>query len=470
MGVLNLAARISLAGLLVGLLSITIAVHATALDFEKSSLPSFQKTYAYINGKWFDGEAFKDTTFYVEAGHLTRAQPSSIDEVVDLQGRFVLPPFGEAHTHNIEGPWHLDQTIQTYLKHGVFYVKNLNNIREFSEQIQHKINSPRSIDVAFAHAGITSSKSHPIRLYEEVLRLYRYEPLIGKKKRGWFKDRAYFVIDSRQDLDHTWPKILSGKPDFLKIYVGHGSHRESSTQAVEQQFRRGLHPSLISSVVSRAHEHGLRVSAHVETAEDFRQAVLGGVDEIAHVPGWYIPHVDLAQETVLRKQDADLARQHNVTVVSTTVAGAFPPAGHHTHAQTSSHGHEPHAGTPHQEAHMTRIQRTAQTIQRDNLQLLHRHGVNIAIGSDHAETSLAEALHLQDLGVFHNRTLLKLWCENTADAIFPGRKIGKLQEGYEASFLVLAGDPIRDFQQVRQITLRVKQGVPLSIEPHVHAH
>ena len=119
---------------------------------------------------------------------------------------------------------------------------------------------------------------------------------------------------------------------------------------------------------------------------------------------------------------------------------------------------------------MTRIQRTAQTIQRDNLQLLHRHGVNIAIGSDHAETSLAEALHLQDLGVFHNRTLLKLWCENTADAIFPGRKIGKLQEGYEASFLVLAGDPIRDFQQVRQITLRVKQGVPLSIEPHVHAH
>ena len=54
-----------------------------------------------------------------------------------------------------------------------------------------------------------------------------------------------------------------------------------------------------------------------------------------------------------------------------------------------------------------------------------------------------------------------MWCEATPAAIFPGRKIGRFVEGYEASFLVLGGDPIDDFTQVQAIRRRVKQGVPL---------
>lgn len=48
--------------------------------------------------------------------------------------------------------------------------------------------------------------------------------------------------------------------------------------------------------------------------------------------------------------------------------------------------------------------------------------------------------------------------ENTAQTIFPNRKIGMLKEGYEASFLVLNGNPIVDFNQVKNIKLRFKQG------------
>ena len=93
-----------------------------------------------------------------------------------------------------------------------------------------------------------------------------------------------------------------------------------------------------------------------------------------------------------------------------------------------------------------------------NLLLLHRRGARIVIGSDHADTSVAEALHLHELGAFDNLTLLKLWCENTPKAIFPARRIGRLEEGYEASFLVLAGNPIERFNDVTKIVLRVKQG------------
>ncbi|HEY6403042.1 MAG TPA: hypothetical protein VI479_16605, partial [Blastocatellia bacterium] len=55
-------------------------------------------------------------------------------------------------------------------------------------------------------------------------------------------------------------------------------------------------------------------------------------------------------------------------------------------------------------------------------------------------------------------TLLKMWCEATSQAIFPRRKIGRLAEGYEASFVLLDGNPLQDFEQVKAIRMRLKQG------------
>ena len=43
-------------------------------------------------------------------------------------------------------------------------------------------------------------------------------------------------------------------------------------------------------------------------------------------------------------------------------------------------------------------------------------------------------------------------------SIFPGRRIGRLVEGYEASFLALPGNPLEDLSAVDSISLRMKQG------------
>jgi imidazolonepropionase-like amidohydrolase len=108
-------------------------------------------------------------------------------------------------------------------------------------------------------------------------------------------------------------------------------------------------------------------------------------------------------------------------------------------------------------------------IQVENLKLLHQAGVTIVIGSDHAETALAEALHLHQLGVFDNLTLLKMWSETTPQTIFPSRKIGRFEEGFEASFLVLQKNPLEDFKNVQTIKFRFKQGFPNSGEHVSHA-
>jgi hypothetical protein len=429
------------------------------------------KNYQLTNGRWFGGRGFHSTTFYAVNGVLTRAKPPRVDEVLDLADGFVVPPFGEAHNHNVEGPWNIDTVIQRYLKDGVFYVKIPNNLRRFSAQILDRLNTPDSIDVAFANGGLTASGGWPVSLYGGVLSTSRYASVVGAVDEGWFDNQAYFLIDTVTDLESKWPTIKAGKPDFIKTYLSNSEDFEKTRTDQRLSIRKGLDPKLLPPIVEKAHRDGLRVSTHVETAADFRHAVNPGVDEINHLPGWFIPVPEHAERTRLTEGDAQLAARRGVVVVTTTVASAFMSNPADYHAQGTGHGqhgaapHAAHAIPGHQKPSVISTPPFARVVQIHNLRLLHRHGVALAIGSDHAETSLTEALNLYDLLVFDNVTLLQMWCETTARAIFPWRKIGRLEEGYEASFLVLNGDPLEDFTRVKTIRLRFKQGAPLSLPP-----
>lgn len=425
-----------------------------------SSLPTGQSEagqYAFINGRWFDGQGFQSATWYSAQGRLTRTPPSGRIETVDLSGLFVLPPFGEAHNHNVEGPWNLQTVSQRYLTDGVFYVKNPNNVRDFALQIRSVVNRPTSIDATFAHAGLTGNGGHPIALYEDVLRVSRYEPVIGTIKQGWFENRAYIVIETEADLDAKWSLITSGRPDFVKVYVVHSEDEDVSREAPQRRSRTGLHPRLVPLIVAKAHAAGLQVTAHVETAADFRHAVRAGVDEIAHVPGWLVKSPIDAERARLTDDDARVAVERRVRVVTTAVAGRAMPSmvGHHPHGHDGAHAAES------ADHHQSAPGKSAEQVLIDNLGLLHHAGVQMLVGSDHADTSLAEIMHLHSFHLFDNLALLKMWCEATPAAIFPDRRIGRFEEGYEASFLALAGNPVEDFNQVQAIRHRFKQGVPL---------
>jgi len=51
----------------------------------------------------------------------------------------------------------------------------------------------------------------------------------------------------------------------------------------------------------------------------------------------------------------------------------------------------------------------------------------------------------------------------TPKDIFPDRKLGELKPGYEASFLVLSADPLKDWSATGKIQGRWKQGVRLQV-------
>jgi imidazolonepropionase-like amidohydrolase len=100
-----------------------------------------------------------------------------------------------------------------------------------------------------------------------------------------------------------------------------------------------------------------------------------------------------------------------------------------------------------------------------NIDVLRRHGVPLLLGSDNmGGTAVTEAETLARSGLFTPLELLRMWSVATPRAIFPNRRIGALDDGYEASFLVLSGNPLEDFRNTRAIVRRVKQGVPITLD------
>ena len=410
---------------------LTVSMLLVSLSIASSMAVAPQQNYEFVNGNWFDGYAFRKRILYSVDGMLTSKKPTRIDSTVDLKERYVIPPFGEAHNHNVDGS--NAEIIRKYLEDGIFYVKVPNILPRARASVELLINNPEDIDASFANGGLTAADGHPIGLARRNITRGTWTEADGE---GAF----YFTINNKSDLDRKWASILAGKPDFIKTYLLYSEEYAKRKDDVKYQYWKGLDPALLPEIVKIAHRNGLRVSTHIESAADFHTAVIAGVDEINHMPGFRGgPNLDIPDPKIyeISEGDAQLAARKGITVV-TTLGGISTFKG-----SLRDKGDRLHSG---------------------NLRLLKKQGVKIAIGSDeYRKTSAPEAAYIYGLGVFSNIELLKIWCENTAATIFPKRKIGHLKDGYEASFLVLSGNPLEDFQNTNKIEMRVKQGKILSL-------
>jgi imidazolonepropionase-like amidohydrolase len=394
-----------------------------------------QESYQFTNGQWFDGKGFRRRTFYSVNGVLTSKKPATIDEVIDLKNGFVIPPFAEAHNHWLE-PQRVDEYIQNYLRDGVFYVKDESNLPYIVSQFRDKLNRPSSVDFITAMQGFTGSGGHPL----EVIRQFKE---MGALPKEWserdFDGKAVMIVDDAKDIPSRWSLLVESKPDFVKAflnYSGPGETRKDNPKKV------GLNPKLLPEIVRRAHKAGFYVSVHISTAADFHNALVAGADEIAHLPFIDFDKVLGNEHFLISESDARLAARRGVRAITTL--GWL---------------NDLKSENP-QQAEEARTQ-----VVIPNLRLLKRYGVKLLVGSDQfRETSLPEILLISSLSVFTNLELLKMSCQVTPQAIFPKRKIGFLREGYEASFLVLDGNPLTNFEQIKNIRLRFKQGYLLNLQ------
>jgi imidazolonepropionase-like amidohydrolase len=175
------------------------------------------------------------------------------------------------------------------------------------------------------------------------------------------------------------------------------------------------------------------VFAFVETPDDVRLGFKLGVDGFANLPGHNWDGTGDPKKFEL--SDDDLKK---LAKKKTPVATLFSHAQAFGQVKAVSDFH-------------------AKTLKR-----LLDNDVDLVLGSDDQQrTNRAELNYWFNLGTLDYGRLLKVVCENTPRAIFPDRKIGKIEDGFEASFLVLLDTPMDNILKLRAISFKVKNGVVL---------
>ena len=420
---------------------------------------------ALIHGRWFDGRSFKEQTVYCVDGMFTRRKPPRVTETLDLTGTWIVPPYAEAHNHNIDGvaEERSRRAIDRYLADGVLYAKIQGNF-PLNDEMRRRlpINRRDGVDVSFAQTFLTASGGHPIFLHENILMPLGYYAGVAKES---LQDKLYFTIDSEAELEKKWPLILALRPDFIKTNLWCSDEFEKRKNDSSYVGRRALDPRLLPNIVRKARASGLRVSSHVTNAADFHHAAAAGVDQIVHVPGMGMFRAieERVYELARTPADPDVIRQVADAIRKSETAGApYAPISRADARLAAKRGAVVVTTVGLTARWPDALRRLVEPAQSAMLRLLDENGVTLAIGSDNVmDSSAQEAANLQGRGIFDNSTLLRMWTETTARSIFPGRKIGKLQEGYEASFLALEGDPLADWRNVGRIKIRFKQGVVL---------
>ncbi len=203
----------------------------------------------YVGANVWDGKSFRTRDIVVAGDRIVDAPAGSASHRVDLKGGYVVPPFCEAHNHNLGAAEDNDATIAGYLREGIFYVGILSNLPKLTDPVRHTYNTPTSVDVIFANGPLTASGGHPIRLRETLLERGQYPGFTKETLPG----QGYFVIDNEADLQRHWPTIASQRPDFIKIVLAFSE--EFARRRDDPKFfgRKGLDPALVPRIVERAH-------------------------------------------------------------------------------------------------------------------------------------------------------------------------------------------------------------------------
>ncbi|MGI9160508.1 MAG: amidohydrolase family protein, partial [Saprospiraceae bacterium] len=404
---------------------ITLAL-LTCLAVFQAIAQNASKTYELRNGAWYNGQDFSIGNWYMTGGILTRKAPAKVDSVIDLTGKWIVPPLADAYCSSLSDNPNAKMVTESYMGEGVFYLQILSNSQEDRKALSGLVNTASTPDAVFANGGITCTLGEPCIRFEAPAQNIRNPQMIAQRYDQIKLLRAmlgngYWFIDNKTALDANWKKIEEQKPDLISIYLLDAANSGGKEG-------KGLTPDVAKLVVKKAHRAKLRVYAHVETADDVRLATKLGVDGIANLPA----AADSAKVPAAKLEAADWAK---LAKKKTPVVPLL------SHAQTLGAG----AGS--------------QETQAQHLKELLDNGVQVVIGSDDPQRTIRAELNywFQNSRIDYGKAL-QIVCVATPQAIFPGRKIGRFEEGYEASFLVLDDNPLNNILKLRAISWKAKRG------------
>lgn len=390
------------------------------------------------NAQWFDGQGFKRGTLYIKDGKFSAQKIKKPQRKLNIRRQFLIAPLAEAHNHNLQNAWGWKRYAASYLRDGVFYAAMHCGEPKGTAAVRALAALPSTDGAGKQAAGpelllvsacLTSPDGQPLA------------QLLGEEASGSqartraeeFLDKTVIALDTPEQLNQKWPAISGRKSDALKLVLSRSESPELRSDP-KQFGRLGLRPELPPAIVRRAQQDKLRVIAQADTAADFQLAVNAGVDWVARLPGLVFFEGTGAESYRISADAATEAARRKVAVITAIAASEL-------------------FRMPAEMLTQVRAQ------QADNLRTLQAAGVPLLLGSDLFNGSvLSELQQLDRLGVLDRRQLLRMATMDTPRALFPKRRLGCFEPGCEASFLLLAADPLKDLAALDKIQLRVRQG------------
>lgn len=410
------------------------------------------------NARVFDPRdlaATPGTSVLVEGERIIRVAPDGqIDlpanaEVIDANGRFLLPGLWDVHKHYSEADGPLD------IAGGVTSSRDLaNNTDNFIERVG-RFDAGTEIGPRVSMAGFIDGPGP----YAGPTKMLVSTPEEARKAVDWYADHGYVQI---------------------KTYSS-------------------LKPELFPLIADRAHERGLRVSGHVPAFVSARQFVEGGADEIQHINFIFLnfmyPRVQETRNMKRLTEIGEHAFEYNPDQPEVREFIAFLKR-HHTVLDPTLAVFEDLSGDPDDPVPpglRPVAARLPPQVQRNfgfgalpvpkgqeeayakafpalmrMVKALHDGGVTLMPGTDGLAGYLLHAeLELYARAGIPNAEVLRLATLTPAQVMGVDKDRGVIAPGKLADMVLIDGDPLNDMRDIRKVDVVFKGGKvfdPASIE------